>query len=346
MPPRKRPTHRDVAQRAGVSPGVVSYVINNGPRPTSPEVRERVLRAIDELGYRPNVLGRNLRSQKTNMIGYIFSDYLHPRNIFISSYSATILAGIVEEVKARERYLMVYPVGIDEDLSQLEQLLMSGLLDSVVVRLVQDPPDTNPLLSIVRESGLPCVCIERACDPQFGFPSVVYDDAGGAYEATRYLIRLGHRRIAHLRGDLHYPSARLRLQGYRQALMDAQLPIDEELIYGNSWYAKDASEGIRYFMENSDPPTAIFAANDDFAFVAIEYLREKGYRIPTDIAVIGFDDILMAQEMTPALTSVRIPLLELGHQVVDLVLDQEANPEEHSAKTITLPVELIRRDTA
>ncbi len=345
MPPKKRPTHRDVAQRAGVSPGVVSYVINNGPRPTSPQVRERVLRAIDELGYKPNALGRNLRRQSTNTIGYIFCDY-NPGNVFTSTYSATILAGIVEEVKVRERYLMVYPADIDKDLAQLEQLLTSGLLDCVVVRLAQDPPDTNPILAIINESGLPCVCIERPGDPKFKFPSVTYDDAGGAYTATRYLIAQGHRRIAHLCGDMHYPSARLRLQGYRRALAEAQIPLDDQLIFGNSWKPKEAAAGIRHFLNNPQPPTAIFAANDDFAIVAIELLREKGYRIPSDIAVIGFDDILMAQEMTPALTSVRIPLLELGHQVVDLVLQQTANPEDRSATRITLPVELIRRETA
>jgi len=345
MPPKKRPTHRDVAQLAGVSPGVVSYVINNGPRPTSPQVRERVLRAIDELGYRPNALGRNLRSQRTNTIGYIFSDY-NPRSVFTSTYSATILAGIVEQVKARERYLMVYPVGVGESLAQLEQLLTSGLLDSVIVRLAQDPPDTNQLLTLINETGLPCVCVERPGDPQFNFPSVTYDDAGGAYTATRYLVAQGHRRIAHLRGDMHYPSARLRLQGYKKALTEAQLPIDESLIYGNAWTPKDAAEGVRYFLDNVDPPTAIFAANDDFAFVAIEILREKGYRIPSDIAVIGFDDILMAQEMTPALTSVRIPLLELGREVVNIVVRQTSNPEDRSATTLTLPVELIRRETA
>jgi DNA-binding LacI/PurR family transcriptional regulator len=345
MPRKKRPTHRDVARLAGVSPGVVSYVVNNGPRPTSPEVRERVLRAIAELGYRPNALGRNLREQKTNMIGYIASDY-DPRNVFTSSYNASILTGVVDEVKARGRYLMVYPIGVNEDLSQLEQLLMSGRLDSVVIRLVQDPPDSNKLTSLIAESGLPCVCIERPCDPQFNFPSVTYDDVSGAYAATSYLLAQGHRRIAHLRGDLQYPSARLRVQGYEQALTDAQLPIDEQLIYGNSWLFRDAAEGIRRFLRLADPPTAIFAANDDFAFVAIEILREKGYRIPSDIAVIGFDDILMAREMTPALTSVRIPLLELGRRVVDLVLGQTAHPEEKSAAIITLPVELIHRETA
>lgn len=345
MPRKKRPTHRDVAELAGVSPGVVSYVVNNGPRPTSPEVRERVLRAIAELGYRPSVLGRNLREQKTNMIGYIASDY-DPSNVFTSSYNASILTGVVDEVKARGRYLMIYPIGVNEDLSQLEQLLMSGQLDSVVIRLVQDQPDSNRLVSLIAESGLPCVCIERPCDPQFGFPSITYDDAGGAYMATRYLVAQGHRRIAHLSGDLQYPSARLRVEGYRQALQDAQLPIDDQLIYGNSWILKHAAEGIRHYLQLAEPPTAIFAASDDLAFVAIEILREKGYRIPADIAVIGFDDISMAQAMTPSLTSIRIPLIELGRKVVDLVLDQTENPDEKSASVITLPVELIHRETA
>jgi LacI family transcriptional regulator len=309
------------------------------------EARERVLRAIEELGYRPNALGRNLRHQRTNTIGYIFSDY-SPRKVFMSSYSATILTGVVEEVTAREHYLLVYPVGIGQDLSQLEQLLMSGRLDGVVVRLVQDPPDSDALLSLIAKAGLPCVCIERSCDPKFNFPSVIYDDIGGAYTATNYLIAQGHRRIAHLRGDLLYPSAQLRAEGYKRALADAHLEVDEQLIFGNSWTPREAADGVRHFLSLAEPPTAIFAANDDFAFVAIEILHQKGFQIPADVAVIGFDDIFMAQEMTPALTSIRIPLVEIGRQVVDLVLRQASDGDDKPAKTITLPVELIRRETA
>ncbi len=345
MSRKKRPTHRDVAERAGVSPGVVSYVVNNGPRPTSPEVRERVLRAIAELGYRPSVLGRNLRAQKTNIIGYVVSDY-DPRNVFTSSYNAEILSGVVSQAKLRDRYLMVYPIALNEDSSQLEQLLTNGQLDSVLIRLVQDPPDSNKLLALIAESGLPCVCIERPCDPKFGFPSVIYDDAGGAYRATRYLANRGHRRIAHLRGDLQYPSARLRVDGYQRALQDAQLGVDDQLIYGNSWHRPDAIQATLYFLQLPDPPTAIFAANDDLAFFAIEFLRGKGYRIPEDMAVIGFDDVLMAQQMTPALTSIRIPLFELGCTVVDLVLGLADHSNEKSTTVITLPVELIHRETA
>jgi LacI family transcriptional regulator len=304
-----------------------------------------VLRAIAELGYRPNALGRNLREQKTNMIGYIASDY-DPRNVFTSSYNASILTGIVEEAKAQERYLLVYPIGVNEDLSQLEHLLLSGRLDSVVVRLVQDPPQSNKLVSLIAEAGLPCVCIERPCDPTFNFPSVMYDDVGGAYEATRYLIAQGHQRIAHLRGDLQYPSARLREEGYKRALTDAQISVDEQLIYGKTWNSRDATEGVSHFLRLADPPTAIFAANDDLALIAMQILCENNYQIPGDMALVGFDDIPMAQEITPCLTSVRIPLLDLGRKVVDLVLQQTMQPDVESAKTVTLPVELIHRETA
>jgi LacI family transcriptional regulator len=223
---------------------------------------------------------------------------------------------------------------------------MSGRLDGVVVRLVQDPPDSDEILSLIAEAGMPCVCIERPCDPKFNFPAVIYDDVGGAYTATDYLIAQGHRRIAHLRGDLQYPSAQLRVEGYKRALADAQLNVDEQLIFGNSWAPKDAAEGVRSFLALADPPTAIFAANDDFAFAAIGILQQKGYRVPADMAVIGFDDILMAQEMTPALTSVRIPLVEIGHRVVDLVLRQRTKNEDEAAETIMLPVELVHRETA
>src|SRR5260221_209582 len=137
MPTRKRVTHQDVAKLAGVSTAVVSYVINNGPRPTSPEIRERVLLAIAELDYHPSALARSLRSQRTNTIGYIASDFydMGPIQIFTAPSSSAILTGLVTETKAQGYYLMVYPIGVDETLSQLQVLLRSGRLDAVVVRL-------------------------------------------------------------------------------------------------------------------------------------------------------------------------------------------------------------------
>ncbi|MCC7449669.1 MAG: LacI family DNA-binding transcriptional regulator [Anaerolineae bacterium] len=345
MTAKKRITHRDVARLAGVSTAVVSYVINNGPRPTSPEVRARVLQAIEQLDYHPNALARSLRAQKTHTIGYIATDY-YPLDVFTSPYSSGILTGLVAEAKARNYYLLVYPFGVDEDLTQLQQLLRSGRLDGIVIRLVQDPPITDPLISLIASTRTPCVCIEQPADPRFGCCAVTIDDFGGAYQAVQYLIAQGHRRIAHLHGDLRYASARARLAGYRQALSDMGLAVDDQLIYGNTWDPADAAEGTRRLLQLAKRPTAIFAANDSFAFNAVEVLRVAGYRVPDDMALIGFDDIPLAQDMKPALTSVQIPLVELGRKAVELVLcltDQEPGTP---AQSQTLTVNLIRRDTA
>src|ERR1041385_207386 len=234
MARQKRGTHRGVANLAGVSNAVVSYVINNGPRPTSPEVRARVLRAIAELDYHPSALARSLSAQRTHTIGYISSDY-YPWLVFSSPYSSGILTGLVAEVKAQNYYLMVYPIGVDEDLSQLQILLRSGRLDGIVVRLVQESPITDPILELIASVGLPCVCIERPCHPRFDYCTITFDDFDGAYQATSYLIKQGHRRIAHLQGDPRYASARDRREGYKRALADAGLPQDESLILGGTW---------------------------------------------------------------------------------------------------------------
>lgn len=339
----KRVTHRDVANLAGVSTAVVSYVINNGPRPTSPEVRERVLKAIADLDYHPSALGRSLRAQRTHTIGYISSDY-YPMLVFSSPYSSAILTGLVTEIKAQDYYLSVYPIGVDEDLSQLQILLRSGRLDGIVLRLVQESPITDPIVAAIASVGIPCVCIERPCHPRFNLCAVTFDDFDGAYQATNYLIELGHKRIAHLQGDPRYASTRDRCEGYKQALADAGLAHDEALILGNTWEPKDAASATRQLLTLDFPPTAIFAANDSFAFAAIEVLRQQGVSIPDDIAVIGYDDIPWAQEMTPALTSVRIPLVELGQRAAQKVL--ELINDTTDGQSESLRVELIQRGTA
>ena len=340
---KQRITHRDVARRAGVSPSVVSYVLNNGPRSTSRAARARVLRAIEELGYHPNAFARSLRSQRTHMIGFIAYD-VFSLDLFVSPYSASILTGLMAELKDHEHYLLTYPQVVGEDVAPLDRLLRSGRLDGVVVRLIQDPPATDALVETLAATGVPCVCIERPCADRFGFKAVTYDDVLGADVATRYLIEQGHRRIAHLRGDLRYATAQARLRGYRQALRDAGLPVDEQLIQGDTWDTADATSGMRQLLALADPPTAIFAASDNLALAGLRVLREQGYRVPQDVAVIGFDDIPEAAQTAPPLTTVRIPLVELGRRAADLVLRLNAGEDEVTSEI--LPVELIRRGTA
>jgi LacI family transcriptional regulator len=346
MRTKKRVTHLDVAKRAGVSTAVVSYVINNGPRPTSPAVRERVIEAIRELDYHPNAVARGLRARRTNTIGFIVNDY-SPLDVFVSSYSAKILTGLTAQLKSQKHYMLVYPLVIGEDLDDVGLLLRSGRLDGVVVRLVQDPPETNALLELIAATHIPCVCIERPGAARFGLSSITYDDRRGAYDATSYLIAQGHRRIGHICGDRRYSTARARLDGYQRALAAHGVGVDEALIVGDDWDPATARAGVAQLLTRPDPPTAIFVASDNLAFNVVEELRVRGRRVPDDMAVIGFDDIEMAGEFTPPLTTVRIPLMEIGQRAADLILEATQNDQGHAGPhEYAMPVELIHRGTA
>ncbi|MGH2558002.1 MAG: LacI family DNA-binding transcriptional regulator [Thermomicrobiales bacterium] len=340
---RKPATQRDVARRANVSTAVVSYVINNGPRPTSPEVRERVLQAIADLDYHPNAFARGLRARRTHTIGFVANDF-HPLESFGSHYLASILSALTAELKAHGYYLLMYPLMIGEDLTPLDQLLRSERLDGVVVRLVQDPPATDALLDLITRSGIPAVCIERPGAARFALRSVTYDDAAGAHAATSYLVDRGHTRVAHLHGDLRYATGRARLKGYKQALSDAGLPVDSHLIRGCTWSTSRATREMRRLLGIADPPTAVFAASDDIALGALEALRADGRRVPEDVALVGFDDIPLAQELTTPLTTVRIPLADIGRRAAHMLTHE--GDEDRNALVDVLPVKLIRRASA
>jgi DNA-binding LacI/PurR family transcriptional regulator len=340
----KRVTHRDVARLAHVSPAVVSYVINNGPRPTSPATRERVLKAIEELSYHPNAAARGLRVQRTRTIGYISYDY-YPDRALLAPYNTSVLSSLTAALKVRQHYILPYPLQVGEDLTGIVALLGSRRVDGVVVRLAEDPPVTDGLLDVIAASGVPCVCLERPGAARFGFSWITYDDEGGAYSATHYLIARGHRRIAHLQGDPRQQAAHDRLAGYRRALVEAEVPVDERLIQGRTWVPADAIPGIRSLLHLAEPPSAIFAANDQLAFSSVEVLRAHGLRVPEDVAVVGFDDTLLAQDMVPPLTTVRIPFDDLGRLAADLIL-RLADDGETGPETVTVTLEIVSRGTA
>jgi len=343
--PRKRVTHRDVARLAAVSTAVVSYVINNGPRAASPEARARVLKAIEELDYHPNAVARGFRAQRTHTIGFIARDY-SPLDVFVSPFSAAVLTGLAVELKDNGYYLLVHPLLIGEDLGPLGRLLRSGRLDGVVVRLVDSTPNSDALLELVAAAGLPCVCLERPVDARFGFGSVLFNNVDGARAATAYLVSRGHRRIAHLEGDPLYESARARRAGYEQTLREAGLAVDAQLVQGGSWDPTTVEVAVRKLRALADPPTAMFAANDSLAFRAIEILRNGGCRIPDDVAVVGFDDIPLAQEMIPPLTTVRIPLIEIGRRAGARLLQLIESGGVGNADSDLVPAELVLRSTA
>lgn len=344
MSQSKRITLRDVAARAGVSTAVVSYVINNGPRPTSADVRDRVRRAIAELNYHPNGVARGLRAKRTHTIAFVANDF-RPLESFGSHYLSSILSALTGTLQEHGHYLLMFPLQIGGDPRAIDALLYSGRLDGIALRLVQDSPQTDELLQLIADSGLPCVCVERPAAERFGFAAITYDDAAGAYAAARHLIERGHRRIATISGDMRYATAQARLAGFSQALSEAGLALPPELAVACEWDTIIAAEATRRFLGMPEPPTAIFAASDDMAIGAINAARERGVRVPDDLAVVGFDDIPLSQEINPLVSTVRIPLAEMGRRVAELLVDPEAL-EAQGGETEIFPVELIQRSSS
>jgi LacI family transcriptional regulator len=340
--PKRRVTLKEVAALAGVSTAVVSYVINEGPRPTSQEVSERVRRAIAELDYHPNHAARGLRARRTRTIAISTYDY-RPSTSFFSHYLGVMLAAMTEALQAKGYYLLLIPFAIDSNLTQLRQLLGEGRVDAIAMRFVTDPPSSDAVLDVIAEANLPCVCLERPGAARFGFPSVMYDDREGGRLAVEHLLAKGHRRIAHIHGDLRYASAQARLASYLGALEAAGLQSDPSLIAGSPWDMKVAHVATQQLLDLDDPPSAIFAASDDLAIGAVQAIEHRGLSVPRDIAIIGFDDIPFSNQMMPRLSTVRLPLEEMGRRAADLLSGDWATPD--GLRDISLPVELVLRET-
>ena len=175
---------------------------------------------------------------------------------------------------------------------------------------------------------------------------MTYDDRQGGQLATSHLLRQGHRRIAHIAGDQRYVTARARLDGYRDALAEGGQAFDQALVVCNDWDAAVARASVAQLLSLDDPPTAVFAASDTLAFAAIEELRSRHRRIPQDVAVVGFDDIDLASQIAPPLTTVRLPLRTIGERAAQLLLDAIESDQENHAQVENLPVELVHRGSA
>jgi DNA-binding LacI/PurR family transcriptional regulator len=174
---------------------------------------------------------------------------------------------------------------------------------------------------------------------------VVSRDHRGAKQAVNYLVRKGHRRIAHIAGDQATPPGRLRLESYRSSIIGAGLPLDEDLIVYGDFTRGSATSLARQLMAHDEPPSAIFAANDTMAVDALLALDELGYRVPDDVAIVGYDDTTEAQLVRPQLTTVRQPVAEMGHVAAELLLERIADPSAAPRRIIFDP-ELIVRGSA
>jgi len=310
-----------------VSRTTVSRVLNHGSD-VSEETRRRVMEAIEDLKYRPSALARSLIRQKTDTLGVILSDITDP-------FFSRIIQG-VEDVAHKFGYGIVY-ASMRWD-SQLKhnyvRFLSSGRVDGLLImgHVVGNEDYVRTLV----EEGFPAVLVEYWIEGlRANFISI--DNRGGGYLATRHLLDLGHRCIAHLAGHRNAKVTAERLEGYRAALAEAGLPFDERLVVYCDFTTESALAASRNLLRLEPRPTALFAANDLMAYGAVHAAREAELEVPHDLAVVGFDNIELASLVSPPLTTVNQPRYEIGSvaalTLIQQIENKDAKPVSSEFKT-------------
>lgn len=329
--PALKVTIIDVAAQAGVSVGTASRVINNDVH-VAPETRERVSDVMSRLGFVPNRQARSLAGGKTNTIGVLVPD-------LSTAYIGEIMHGIDTELALNQLDLMLFTThrtAIKE--ANYVANMVRGMVDGLLVVLPRNPADYTGTLT---QRNFPFVLIDHQGNSE-PCPAVGATNWQGAYNATEYLIKLGHTRIGFITGSMDLGAATDRLEGYKSALRVHHIPEDPALIYEGTFFQPDGYAGASALLDLSQPPTAIFASNDAMAMGVMDAVRSRGLHIPEDISILGFDDVPQAALVRPALTTVHQPLEQMGRVATQMLLDRLKNPQQE-VNRIELPTELIVR---
>ena len=319
---------RDVASRAGVSPKTVSNVVN-GTVPVSPTTRERVERAIEALDYVPNFSARGLRNGRSGVIALALPD-------LDTAYSSEIAHHVVQVAKSRGLSVQIEEThGEAEGERRLLSRARAQLVDGLILN-----PTRLETSAVQPDVKLPPVVLIGEVDQPIA-DHVWVDNVAALRELTSLLIGRGLSRIAVL-GGLGTESARLRLAGYRQALAAASLTADPDLVIDAEWHPRGGAEALAGWLSSREAPDAVVCLTDSMAIGALHALWAAGLRVPTDVSVVGYDDIAEGAFLVPALTTVGFDKREFAQAALDLLVDRIADPSR-AIRSITIPYRIIER---
>lgn len=328
-------TIRDIANKANVSTTTVSHVINK-TRFVSDELRERVLQAMKELGYRPNDLARSLKLGKTNTLGLILPDHSNP---FYAEVSNTI---------ENFAFLLGYSLIIcntennpNKEQAYIRTLTQKKVDGMIFVATGSDRRSAQYLQSL----DFPIVIFDREIPllmekPNISF--VVSDNYRGGVMATEYLVSLGHRRIACITGPSHLTPGAQRQIAFRNVLEKKSLPVNEDMILKGNFDYPSGYSCAKKILQLPQLPTAIFACNDMMAISAMRAIREKGLQIPDDISIVGFDGISLTEYQWPALTTIRQPYDQIAETIMDLYINTQNTTQSTSQRVVLQPSMILR----
>lgn len=321
-------TIKEVAKKAGVSIATVSRYFSN-PASLREKNRKRVEKAVGEMNFQPSAYARRLAGGKLNSFGLIIPGY---ENIFYSYYALEIIRGIATALEKDETDLHLH-------VFRNKDTFKTSLVDGVIFADVIDNKDQ---LKRIKDEGTPLVVINRRIDDQ-DINYVAIDNFKGSFEATEFLINHGHKKIAHLAGNLGVQCAQERLDGYKRALAKNGITAKPEYIKVTNFSPQEARERLKDFFSLGEPPTAIFCCSDEVANEVMIFCDEKQIKIPDKISIVGFDDNPHCPHGNLMLTTVRQPLDKMtskGVEVLRTVIEKELPPQR-----IVLDTELVIRDT-
>jgi LacI family transcriptional regulator len=332
---------QDVADRAGVSIQTVSNLVNGREHLMSKDTRERVAQAMAVLEYRPNMRARGLRAARTNEIGFLVVD--DEAKFLADPTNGTAMAGAGEIIGQRGYGLLIQSAKLGDIDDGLFSPLLESRADGGILYLSGGREDREVYIRRIVELGRPFVLFGEDRDDDL--PAVIADNENGAHELTSHLIAKGHRRIAFVAGRAAWPMIEQRHAGYRRALQEAGIEPSQELqLFRGRWDPADGATMASNLLALRDRPTAIMAANDLLALGVFQAARGRGMRIPDDLAVTGFNDFDFAAFLEPALTTVSLPVYEMGEAAAAIVIDQIEGSEGSPIRRF--PVEVLIRGSA
>jgi len=309
-------TRSDVAKAAGTSVAVVSYVINNGPRPVAEATRQRVLEAIKQTGYRPNAVARALASGSTKTFGLVVPNIANP-------FVAAMAHALLQESLNHGHVMLLGDAGDDR---QRELELIQGLLNRQVDGLFYNSVDRHPYIDLIKASGTPLVMLDRV-EPQPGVSMLRVNEREAARQVTMHLLSHGYQQVGMISGPLEMLNTQDRIQGWRDALTEYGVQADDSLIFPAGYSRQGGYEAAQQMLNRGRVPRALFASNEGQAIGCIRAFSEHGLRVPHDVALVCFNGTEQSAFHVPALTTVRQPLREMAQRAIAMLKNGDGEAE-------------------
>lgn len=324
---------KDIAERAGVSMMTVSKAMRD-VKDVSPATRERIRKLAAEMGYTPDSVAQGLRNRNTRLLGLVISAVTNP--IF-----ARVMMAIEEQAhELGYAILFAQSLNVVEREDQAVRHLLSRRVEGLFITPVYRMEPTAPIYEELRRRGTPTVLLGPRAPFCQGFVNVETDDSTASYIATQHLLELGHRRIAYLAGPAVVPSAQERIEGYRRALREASIEVDDRLIFNAGSTIEEGEKAALQLLNETPGATAVQAVNDMVAIGAANVFLNQGLQIPRDLSMVGFGNILVAEHFRVPLTTIRQPKLRLGSAAMESMVRLMRGETPASKR---LPAEIVIR---